>query len=201
MERAIVLSIKFSISQSKQIDEAVKQYGFKNTSEFIRSCVFYFFDFIKLKEKLKDPEINRKFIEEHDPLIQNEKDMIILDQIVGHMTEDELNRIQFALAKESSKRISFINKSIKMDKEIRRSGGEIKPKVGYTETYNGDRSIFYVPIQPTYKEWKELSFLQKEILRNELEIKLSKLQELKEPTSTLEMYLKDMTEAIKREMK
>ena len=206
MERAVVLSVKFSISQSKQIDEAVKQFGFKNTSELIRLSVAYFFDFTKLKEKLKDPEINRKFIEEHDPLIQNEKDVIKLDQVVGHMTEDELNRIQFALAKKYSKRISIINKSVKMNQEIMSRGGEVEPKVGYKHVrlYNdkNDDTMFYTPIKPDYTEWKELSMLQKEILRDELNIKSETyFKRYGQVPHLLDYNLKEIIEAIKREKK
>ena len=205
MDRTVNLSTKFSITQSQRIDEAVKQYGFKNTSEFLRSCVNYFFDFLELKEKLKDPEVNRKFIEEHDPLIQAERDWIKLDQVVGHYTIDEINRMQFSLAKEYSKRIGIINRSIKKDKEIMQRGGEINPKVGYWEAYHDDGSVFYVPLEPRHDtKWKELSMLEKETLRDELKIKLEEFHK-RYPDYThkpsFEYTLKSISEAIEREKK
>jgi Arc/MetJ-type ribon-helix-helix transcriptional regulator len=202
MDRTVNLSTKFTISQSQKIDEAVKQYEFKNTSEFIRSCVNYFFDFLELKEKLKDPEINRKFIEEHDPLIQNEKDMIRLDQVVGHYTTDEMNRIQFSLAKEYSKRIGITNKSLQMNREVMQRGGEINPKIGYHESYHDDGSVFYVPIEPRFDKWKELSMLEKETLRNELKIKLEAYPQRypnEQHQPSFAYVLKEITEAIERE--
>ena len=209
MDRSVIISSKFSISQSQKIDEAVKQYGFKNTSEFLRSTVNYFFDFLELKEKLKDPEINRKFIEEHDPLIQAEKDMLRLDQVVGHLTTDEINRYQWSLTKEYTKRIAEENKSIEDRKIILQRGGESYPKIGYHETYlhndRNDKRQFYIPITPdTGSRWKELSMLQKETLRDELKIKLEEFHktfpnDIHEPR--FEYYLKDITEAIEREKK
>ena len=200
MDRTVNLSTKFTISQSQKIDEAVKQYEFKNTSEFIRSCVVYFFDFMKLKEKLKDPEINRKFIEEHDPLIQNEKDNIRIEQVCGIMSQDEINRYQFYLAKESNKRITIANRSLKMNKEVMQRGGEINQKIGYHDCFHDDGSVFYVPIEPRFPKWKELSMLEKETLRDELKIKLSKLQDVRDRVS-LEHTLKEITQAIEREKK
>ena len=200
MDRTVNLSTKFSISQSEQIDEAVKQYEFKNTSEFIRSCVNYFFDFLELKERLKDPEVNRKFIEEHDPLIQAEKDIIRLDQVVGYMTQEEMIRQQFALAKESNKRITINNRSLQMNKDVLRRGGEINQKIGYHDCLHDDGSVFYVPLEPRFPKWKELSMLQKETLRDELKIKLSKLQDVRDRVS-LEHTLKEITQAIEREKK
>ena len=204
MDRSVIISSKFSISQSQKIDEAVKQYGFKNTSEFLRSTVNYFFDFLELKEKLKDPEVNRKFIEEHDPLIQNEKDMIRLDQVVSELTTEEINRIQFALAKESNKRVGIINKSLKMNREVMQRGGEINPKVGYHESYHDDDTVFYVPITPEYPKWKELSLLEKETLRDELKIKLEDYPQRypnEQHQPSLSYVLKEITEAIEREKK
>ena len=202
MDRSVIISSKFSISQSQKIDEAVKQYGFKNTSEFLRSTVNYFFDFLELKEKLKDPEVNRKFIEEHDPLIQNEKDMIRLDQVVGHYTTDEMNRIQFSLAKEYSKRIGITNKSLQMNREVMQRGGEINPKVGYHESYHDDDTVFYVPITPEYPKWKELSLLEKETLRDELKIKLEAYPQRypnEQHQPSFAYVLKEITETIERE--
>ena len=204
MEKTIGVTTKFSLALSEQIDEAVAQYGFKNTSEFIRSSVNYFFDFLELKEKLKDPEVNRKFIEEHDPLIQNEKDMIRLDQVVGHYTTDEMNRIQFSLAKEYSKRIGITNKSLQMNREVMRRGGEINPKVGYWEAYHDDGSVFYVPLEPRNDRWKELSMLEKETLRDELKIKLEAYPQRypnEQHQPSFAYTLKEITEAIKREKK
>jgi Arc/MetJ-type ribon-helix-helix transcriptional regulator len=200
MDRTIGITTKFSITLSEQIDEAVKKYGFKNTSEFIRSSVTYFFDFIELKEKLKDPEVNRKFIEEHDPLIQAEKDIIRLDQVTGYMTQEEIIRHQFALDKESNKRITIANRSLKMNKEVMQRGGDINQKIGYHEARHDDGSIFYVPIEPRFPKWKELSMLEKETLRDELKIKLSKLQDVRDRVS-LEHTLKEITQAIEREKK
>ena len=202
MDRSVIISSKFSISQSQKIDEAVKQYGFKNTSEFLRSTVNYFFDFLELKEKLKDPEVNRKFIEEHDPLIQNEKDMIRLDQVVGHYTTDEMNRIQFSMAKEYSKRIGITNKSLQMNREVMQRGGEINTKIGYVEAYHDDDSVFYVPIEPRYDKWKELSMLEKETLRDELKIKLEAYPQRypnEQHQPSFAYVLKEITEAIERE--
>ena len=204
MDRSVIISSKFSISQSQKIDEAVKQYGFKNTSEFIRSCVTYFFDFLELKEKLKDPEINRKFIEEHDPLIQAERDILRLDQVVGHYTIDEINRMQWSLAKEYSKRIGITNKSLQMNREVMRRGGEINPKVGYWEAYHDDGSVFYVPLEPRNDRWKELSMLEKETLRDELKIKLEAYPQRypnEQHQPSFAYTLKEITEAIKREKK
>ena len=204
MERTVNLSTKFSITQSQKIDEAVAQYGFKNQSEFIRSCVEYFFDFLELKEKLKDPEINRKFIEEHDPLIQAERDILRLDQVVGHYTIDEINRMQWSLAKEYSKRIGITNKSLQMNREVMRRGGEINPKVGYWEAYHDDGSVFYVPLEPRNDRWKELSMLEKETLRDELKIKLEAYPQRypnEQHQPSLSYVLKEITEAIEREKK
>ena len=204
MERTVNLSTKFSITQSQKIDEAVKQYGFKNTSEFLRSTVNYFFDFLELKEKLKDPEINRKFIEEHDPLIQAERDILRLDQVVGHYTIDEINRMQWSLAKEYSKRIGITNKSLQMNREVMRRGGEINPKVGYWEAYHDDGSVFYVPLEPRNDRWKELSMLEKETLRDELKIKLEAYPQRypnEQHQPSFAYTLKEITEAIKREKK
>ena len=202
MDRSVIISSKFSISQSQKIDEAVKQYGFKNTSEFIRSCVTYFFDFLELKEKLKDPEINRKFIEEHDPLIQAERDILRLDQVVGHYTIDEINRMQWSLAKEYSKRIGITNKSLQMNREVMQRGGEINTKIGYVEAYHDDDSVFYVPIEPRYDKWKELSMLEKETLRDELKIKLEAYPQRyphEQHQPSFAYVLKEITEAIERE--
>ena len=204
MDRSVIISSKFSISQSQKIDEAVKQYGFKNTSEFLRSTVNYFFDFLELKEKLKDPEINRKFIEEHDPLIQAERDILRLDQVVGHYTIDEINRMQWSLAKEYSKRIGITNKSLQMNREVMRRGGEINPKVGYWEAYHDDGSVFYVPLEPRNDRWKELSMLEKETLRDELKIKLEAYTQRypnEQHQPSFAYTLKEITEAIKREKK
>ena len=204
MERTVNLSTKFSITQSQKIDEAVAQYGFKNQSEFIRSCVEYFFDFLELKEKLKDPEINRKFIEEHDPLIQAERDILRLDQVVGHYTIDEINRMQWSLAKEYSKRIGITNKSLQMNREVMRRGGEINPKVGYWEAYHDDGSVFYLPLEPRNDRWKELSMLEKETLRDELKIKLEAYPQRypnEQHQPSFAYTLKEITEAIKREKK
>ena len=209
MERTVNLSTKFSITQSQKIDEAVAQYGFKNQSEFIRSCVEYFFDFLELKEKLKDPEINRKFIEEHDPLIQAEKDMLRLDQVVGHLTTDEINRYQWSLTKEYTKRIAEENKSIEDRKIILQRGGESYPKIGYHETYlhndRNDKRQFYIQITPdTGSRWKELSMLQKETLRDELKIKLEAYPQRypnEQHQPSFAYTLKEITEAIKREKK
>ena len=204
MDRSVIISSKFSISQSQKIDEAVKQYGFKNTSEFLRSTVNYFFDFLELKEKLKDPEINRKFIEEHDPLIQAERDILRLDQVVGHYTIDEINRMQWSLAKEYSKRIGITNKSLQMNREVMRRGGEINPKVGYWEAYHDDGSVFYVPLEPRNDRWKELSMLEKETLRDELKIKLEDYPQRypnEQHQPSFAYTLKEITEAIKREKK
>ena len=204
MDRSVIISSKFSISQSQKIDEAVKQYGFKNTSEFLRSTVKYFFDFLELKEKLKDPEINRKFIEEHDPLIQAERDILRLDQVVGHYTIDEINRMQWSLAKEYSKRIGITNKSLQMNREVMRRGGEINPKVGYWEAYHDDGSVFYVPLEPRNDRWKELSMLEKETLRDELKIKLEDYPQRypnEQHQPSLSYVLKEITEAIEREKK
>ena len=204
MDRSVIISSKFSISQSQKIDEAVKQYGFKNTSEFLRSTVNYFFDFLELKEKLKDPEINRKFIEEHDPLIQAERDILRLDQVVGHYTIDEINRMQWSLAKEYSKRIGITNKSLQMNREVMRRGGEINPKVGYWEAYHDDGSVFYVPLEPRNDRWKELSMLEKETLRDELKIKLEAYPQRypnEQHQPSFAYTLKEITEAIKREKK
>ena len=205
MERTVNLSTKFSIALSEQIDEAVAQYGFKNTSEFIRSSVNYFFDFMEQKEKLKDPEINRKFIEEHDPLIQAERDILKLEQVVGHMTQEERTRIEFAIAKENNKVITINNKSLQMNKEVMQRGGEINPKIGYWEAHHNDDSIFYVPIEPRHDtKWKELSMLEKETLRDELKIKLEAYpqrypNDQHEPSFAY--VLKEITEAIDREKK
>ena len=204
MDRSVIISSKFSISQSQKIDEAVKQYGFKNTSEFLRSTVNYFFDFLELKEKLKDPEINRKFIEEHDPLIQAERDILRLDQVVGHYTIDEINRMQWSLAKEYSKRIGITNKSLQMNREVMQRGGEINTKIGYVEAYHDDDSVFYVPIEPRYDKWKELSMLEKETLRDELKIKLEAYPQRypnEQHQPSFAYTLKEITEAIKREKK
>jgi Arc/MetJ-type ribon-helix-helix transcriptional regulator len=204
LDRSVIISSKFSISQSQKIDEAVKQYGFKNTSEFLRSTVNYFFDFLELKEKLKDPEINRKFIEEHDPLIQAERDILRLDQVVGHYTIDEINRMQWSLAKEYSKRIGITNKSLQMNREVMRRGGEINPKVGYWEAYHDDGSVFYVPLEPRNDRWKELSMLEKETLRDELKIKLEAYPQRypnEQHQPSFAYTLKEITEAIKREKK
>ena len=204
MDRSVIISSKFSISQSQKIDEAVKQYGFKNTSEFLRSTVNYFFDFLELKEKLKDPEVNRKFIEEHDPLIQAERDILRLDQVVGHYTIDEINRMQWSLAKEYSKRIGITNKSLQMNREVMRRGGEINPKVGYWEAYHDDGSVFYVPLEPRNDRWKELSMLEKETLRDELKIKLEAYPQRypnEQHQPSFAYTLKEITEAIKREKK
>ena len=204
MEPNITKSVVLPISIMEKVDESVKEYNFKNSSEFIRSCVFYFFDFLEIKEKLKDPEVNRKFIEEHDPLIQNEKDMIRLDQVAGHYTTDEINRIQFSLAKEYSKRIGIINKSLQMNKEVMQRGGEINPKIGYHETYHDENTVFYIPLTPEYPKWKELSMLEKETLRDELKIKLVNYTE-RYPNDPHQprfvYYLKDITEAIEKEKK
>ena len=202
MDRSVIISSKFSISQSQKIDEAVKQYGFKNTSEFLRSTVNYFFDFLELKEKLKDLEVNRKFIEEHDPLIQAERDILRLDQVVGHYTIDEINRMQWSLAKEYSKRIGITNKSLQMNREVMRRGGEINPKVGYWEAYHDDGSVFYVPLEPRNDRWKELSMLEKETLRDELKIKLEAYPQRypnEQHQPSFAYVLKEITEAIERE--
>ena len=204
MERAVNKTVVFSVSLMERVDEVVKEYNFKNSSDLIRSCVYYFFDFLELKEKLKDPEVNRKFIEEHDPLIQNEKDMIRLDQVVGHYTTDEMNRIQFSLAKEYSKRIGITNKSLQMNREVMRRGGEINPKVGYWEAYHDDGSVFYVPLEPRNDRWKELSMLEKETLRDELKIKLEAYPQRypnEQHQPSFAYTLKEITEAIKREKK
>lgn len=204
MDRTVNLSTKFSITQSQRIDEAVKQYGFKNTSEFLRSCVNYFFDFLELKEKLKDPEVNRKFIEEHDPLIQAERDILRLDQVVGKLTTDEINRIQWALTKEYTKRVALDNKSLEERKTILLRGAEIYPKIGYHETNlfndrNDDRK-FYIPITPDFKEkWQALSMLEKETLRDELQVKRKKVVEELNRDPHFDYQLKQITEAIKRE--
>jgi hypothetical protein len=204
MERAVNKTVVFSVSLMERVDEVVKEYNFKNSSDLIRSCVYYFFDFLELKEKLKDPEVNRKFIEEHDPLIQNEKDMIRLDQVVSELTTEEINRIQFALAKESNKRVGIINKSLKMNREVMQRGGEINPKVGYHESYHDDDTVFYVPITPEYPKWKELSLLEKETLRDELKIKLEAYPQRypnEQHQPSLSYVLKEITEAIEREKK
>jgi len=201
MERAVNKTVVFSVSLMERIDEAVKEHNFKNSSEFIRSCVTYFFDFMELREKLKDPEVNRKFIEEHDPLIQNEKDMIRLDQVVDHMTTEEMNRIQFALAKGYSKRIGIANRSLKMDRDVMRRGGEINPKIGYWEAYHDDGSVFYVPLTPEYPKWEELSLLEKETLRDELKIKLEAYHQRYDTTVSFEHTIKEITEAIEKEKK
>jgi len=204
MEPNVTKSVVLPLSIMKKVDEAVKQYNFKNSTDLIRSSVYYFFDFLELKERLKDPEVNRKFIEEHDPLIQNEKDIIRTEQIATELTTDEINRYLFALTKESNKRITITNRSLKMNKEFMQRGGEINPKIGYHDCLHDDGSIFYIPLTPEYPKWKELSMLEKETLRDELNIKLADYTERysndqHEPRFVY--YLKDITEAIEREKK
>ena len=204
MEPNVTKSVVLPLSIMKKVDEAVKQYNFKNSTDLIRSSVYYFFDFLELKERLKDPEVNRKFIEEHDPLIQNEKDNIRIEQVCGIMSQDEINRYQFYLAKESNKRITIANRSLKMNKEVMQRGGEINQKIGYHEARHDDGSIFYVPIEPRFPKWKELSMLEKETLRDELNIKLADYTERHsndQHEPRFAYYLKDITEAIEREKK
>jgi Arc/MetJ-type ribon-helix-helix transcriptional regulator len=201
MERNTTKSVVLPLSIMEKIEEIVKEYDFKNSSDVIRSSVFYFLDFLELKEKLKDPEVNRKFIEEHDPLIQAEKDIIRLDQVVGYMTQEEMIRQQFALAKESNKRITINNRSLQMNKDVLRRGGEINQKIGYHDCLHDDGSVFYVPLEPRFPKWKELSMLQKETLRDELKIKLEDYHQRYDSRISFEHTIKDITEAIEREKK
>jgi hypothetical protein len=91
-----------------------------------------------------------------------------------------------------------------MNKEVMQRGGDINQKIGYHEARHDDGSIFYVPIEPRFPKWKELSMLQKETLRDELKIKLEAYaqrypNDQHEPSFAYS--LKDITEAIKREKK
>ena len=128
-----------------------------------------------------------------------------IEQVVGHMTQEERTRIEFAIAKENNKVITINNKSLQMNKEVMRRGGEINPKIGYWEAYHDDGSVFYVPIEPRNDtKWKELSMLEKETLRDELKIKLEAYpqrytNDQHEPSFAY--VLKEITEAIDREKK
>ena len=128
-----------------------------------------------------------------------------IEQVVGHMTQEEINRYQFSLAKESNKRIVINNKSLQMNKEVMQRGGEINPKIGYWEAYHDDGSVFYVPIEPRNDtKWKELSMLEKETLRDELKIKLEEFHKRYPDYNhkpSFVYYLENITEAIEREKK
>ena len=83
-------------------------------------------------------------------------------------------------------------------------GGEINTKTGYVEAYHDDDSVFYVPIEPRYDKWKELSMLEKETLRDELKIKLEAYPQRypnEQHQPSFAYTLKEITEAIKREKK
>jgi Arc/MetJ-type ribon-helix-helix transcriptional regulator len=172
-------SIRLSITQDTQLQDDVKKYHFRNTSECLRVCHELFRKFMSYKDSMNDPDVTRKFLEETEPLFRAEKDFDKLQKHIGKMTEGEMERIYFMISLERNSRVKTKVKTLEDNRNRLQKGGELEPRVAYS-LVNNNGYEFYAPIDPPNqyndgKEWKELSELDKITLRDELTVKLSEL--------------------------
>ena len=177
-------SIRLSITQDTQIQEDVKKYHFKNASECLRVCHDLFRKFMSYKDSMNDPDVTRKFLEETEPLFRAEKDFDRLQKHIGKMTDGEMERIYFMMSLERNSRVKTKVKTLEDNRERLEHGGELEPRVGY-RLVNHNGYEFYEPIEPhdvrfyhNDGEWDALSTIDKITLRDELEVKLSELQQI-----------------------
>ena len=178
----ITKSVRFSINQWERLEEDVKKYHFKNPSDCLRVCHELFEKFMSYKDTLNDPNEREKFLEETLPMLQVEKAFDRYEKLVEGLTLDERNMLFFALSQERNSRIATLAKADRNNKLRMQKGGELKPKVGY-RLVNHEDYQYYEPIEPPNqyddgKEWNKLSHTDRVTLRDELELKLSKLQQM-----------------------
>ena len=134
------------------------------------------------KDTLNDPNEREKFLAETLPMFQAEKAFDKYEKLVEGLTLDERNMLFFALSQERNSRIATLAKADRNNKLRMQKGGELKPKVGY-RLVNHEDYQYYEPIEPPNqyddgKEWNKLSHTDRVTLRDELELKLSKLQQM-----------------------
>ena len=178
----ITKSIRFSINQWEQLEEDVKKYRYKNPSDCLRACHELFQKFMSYKDTLNDPNETKKFLEETLPMLQVEKAFDRYEKLVEGLTLDERNMLFFALSQDRNARVATLAKADRNNKLRMQKGGELKPKVGYRLVNSNDYE-YYEPIEPPHqyndgKEWDKLSHTDRATLRDELELKLSELQQM-----------------------
>ena len=178
----ITKSIRFSITQWNEIEEDIKKHNFKNPSELIRTCHELFQKFMSYKDTLNDPIETKKFLAETLPMFQAEKAFDRYEKLVEGLTIDDRNMFFFALSQDRNSRVATLAKADRNNKLRMQKGGELMPKVGYRLVNHNDCE-YYAPIEPPHqyndgKEWDKLSHTDRATLRDELELKLSELQQM-----------------------
>jgi len=203
----ITKSIRFSITQWEQLEEDVKKHRFKNPSECLRACHELFQKFMSYKDSLNDPNESKKFLEETKSMFQVEKAYDKYEKLVDGLSLDERNILFFTLSQERNSRIATIAKADRNNKLRLQRGSELIPKVGY-KLINSNDFEYYQPIEPPNqyhdsKEWNKLTHTDRHTLRDELELKLSKLQQMfpddRKITSVLLENVRRINEQLEKE--
>jgi hypothetical protein len=203
-------SIRLSITQDTQLQDDVKKYHFRNTSECLRVCHELFRKFMSYKDSMNDPDVTRKFLEETEPLFRAEKDFDKLQKHIGKMTEGEMERIYFMISLERNSRVKTKVKTLEDNRNRLQKGGELEPRVGYYLVNHNDYE-FYEPIDPPDRRWttnddrgwNTLSEIDKITLRDELTVKLSELVkaygENDNMTAVLDGHVRRINEQLEKE--
>ena len=159
------------------------------------------------KDSLNDPNESKKFLEETKSMFQVEKAYDRYEKLVDGLSLDERNILFFTLSQERNSRIATIAKADRNNKLRLQRGSELIPKVGY-KLINSNDFEYYQPIEPPNqyhdsKEWNKLTHTDRHTLRDELELKLSKLQQMfpddRKITSVLLENVRRINEQLEKE--
>jgi hypothetical protein len=123
-------SVRLTHSRLKQIDDIVKEKGFKDSSDLIRQAVLFYLDFLEYDFKYPSEEFE-EFRKQYDPLLKLEKDLNGYQTITKDTPLEELEAIFYAMALTIKNKKETLIKEKRVNEIIRRNHGVFEPKVGY----------------------------------------------------------------------
>ena len=123
-------SVRLTHSRLKQIDDLVKEKGFKDSSDLIRQAVLFYLDFLAYDFKYPSEEFE-EFRKQYDPLLKLEKDLNGYQTITKDTPLEELEVLFYAMALSIKNKKETLIKEKRVNTRIRRNHGVFEPKVGY----------------------------------------------------------------------
>lgn len=181
-----------------KIQEYTKNNNFKDLSNFVRDACQLQIDFIDKQKYFKDnPKESLKYLDELGLKLDKKKIGESILAVYIDLEEDEKERLFLNMSLERKARAENKLEDEKHKHRVMTRGGELEPKVGYTEITMHGISC-YLPITPDSNQWNELVLEDKQTLLAELR---TKMIVIKRNSSDQELYLlKKTIEEISKEI-
>jgi hypothetical protein len=164
--------MNIAIEQDKEINNVVKQAGFRDKTSFLKFTIELGLNYVNRGMKLQDdPKKAQEFLNEQLPKICHLNETEAFTTWYRHSPKEMRDAIFLKIDEERKKILRSEKKEKERGERNRICGFELEPKIGYWKGPN-DRYVAYAPILPSDDEWEFLTEEQKNDLFKDQQQKL-----------------------------